>query len=139
MWQIAIRRLEMPISRFIAVYVGGAFAAGLLASLLLIFLTGGFAEGALFAGFSGVLLLFLLPVLAAGGAMAFPLLEVNRSANLIEREMHMFITRMGILSLGEVGAQTIFDILKQMRDYGELASEVQRIETLVDKWHTTLP
>jgi flagellar protein FlaJ len=51
----------------------------------------------------------------------------------------MFITRMGILSLGEVGAQSIFDILKQMRDYGELASEVQRIETLVDKWHTSLP
>jgi flagellar protein FlaJ len=46
---------------------------------------------------------------------------------------------MGILSIGEVGAQSIFDILKQMRDYGELASEVQRIETLVDKWHTSLP
>ena len=51
----------------------------------------------------------------------------------------MFITRMGILSLGEVGADTIFDILKQMKDYGELAQEVQRIETLVDKWHTSLP
>ncbi|MDP6865741.1 MAG: type II secretion system F family protein, partial [Candidatus Poseidoniaceae archaeon] len=50
-----------------------------------------------------------------------------------------FITRMGILSLGEVGAQSIFDILKQMRDYGELATEVQRIETLVEKWHTSLP
>ena len=46
---------------------------------------------------------------------------------------------MGILSIGEVGAQSIFDILKQMRDYGELASEVKRIETLVDKWHTSLP
>ena len=139
MWQIAIRRLEMPIGRFLAIYVGGAFAGGLLASLLLIFLTGGFAEGALFAGFSGILLLLLLPILAASGAIFFPLLEVSRSANLIEREMHMFITRMGILSLGEVGAQSIFDILKQMRDYGELASEVQRIETLVDKWHTSLP
>ena len=51
----------------------------------------------------------------------------------------MFITRMGILSIGEVGAQSIFDILKQMRDYGELASEVKRIETLVDKWNTSLP
>ena len=139
MWQIAIRRLEMPMGRFIAIYVGGAFAGGLLASLLLIFLTGGLAEGALFAGFSGILLLFLLPILAAAAAMAFPMLEVSRSANLIEREMHMFITRMGILSLGEVGAQSIFDILKQMRDYGELATEVQRIETLVDKWHTSLP
>ena len=139
MWQIAIRRLEMPVGRFIALYVGAAFAAGVLASLLMIFLTGGFAEGALFSGFSGILLLVLLPILAAAGAMAFPLLEVSRSANLIEREMHMFITRMGILSLGEVGAQSIFDILKQMRDYGELATEVQRIETLVDKWHTSLP
>ena len=139
MWQIAIRRLEMPVVRFITLYVGGAFVGGLLASLLLIFITGGFADGALFAGFSGVLLLFFLPILAAFGAFAFPLLEVSRSANLIEREMHMFITRMGILSLGEVGAQSIFDILKQMRDYGELASEVQRIETLVDKWHTSLP
>ncbi|MBJ14025.1 MAG: hypothetical protein CMB70_01460 [Euryarchaeota archaeon] len=139
MWQIAIRRLEMPMGRFLGLYVGGAFAGGLIASLLLIFLTGGLADGALFAGFSGILLLVLLPILAALGAMAFPLLEVSRSANLIEREMHMFITRMGILSLGEVGAQSIFDILKQMRDYGELATEVQRIETLVDKWHTSLP
>ena len=114
MWQIAIRRLEMPMGRFLALYVGGAFAGGLLASLILIFLTGGLADGALFAGFSGILLLFLLPILAALGAMAFPLLEVSRSANLIEREMLMFITRMGILSLGEVGAQSIFDILKQL-------------------------
>ena len=62
MWQIAIRRLEMPVVRFITLYVGGAFVGGLLASLLLIFITGGFADGALFAGFSGVLLLFLLPI-----------------------------------------------------------------------------
>jgi flagellar protein FlaJ len=139
MWQIAIRRLEMPFSRFLLFFVGGAFAIGLIFSLSIIFLTGGLAEGALFSGFSGILLLILLPIIAALGAMAFPILEVTRSANMIEREMHMFITRMGILSLGEVGAQTIFDILKQMRDYGELASEVQRIETLVDKWNTSLP
>ena len=118
MWQIAIRRLEMPISRFVLVYVGGAFAMGLIGSLLLIFLTGGLAEGALFSGISGILLILVLPIIASLGAIAFPMLEVTRSANMIEREMHMFITRMGILSLGEVGAQTIFDILKQMRDYG---------------------
>ena len=139
MWQIAIRRLEMPVSRFLLLFVGGAFAIGLIFSLSIIFLTGGLSEGALFSGFSGILLLIFLPIIAAGGAMTYPLLEVTRSANMIEREMHMFITRMGILSIGEVGAQTIFDILKQMRDYGELATEVQRIETLVDKWNTSLP
>ena len=139
LWQIALRRIDMPVQKYIAIFIGGSFLLGLIVASILIFLTGGFAEGALFAGFAGVLLLVFLPLLTAFGAVVFPMLEVQRSATLIEREMHMFITRMGILSLGEVGASTIFDILKQMSDYGELAKEVKRIETLVDKWHTSLP
>ena len=139
LWQIALRRIDMPVQMYIGIYVGGSFLLGLIVASILIFLTGGFAEGALFAGLAGVLMMILLPVMAALAAIAFPILEVQRSATLIEREMHMFITRMGILSLGEVGASSIFNILKQMSDYGELANEVQRIETLVDKWHTSLP
>ena len=138
-WQIALRRLEMPVSRFLFAFVLPAALAGLITAILLIFLTGGFSEGGLFAGFTGVFLIILLPILTGGAAIYFPILEVNRSAIKIEKEMHMFITRMGILSLGEVGADTIFDILRQMKDYGELAQEVKRIETLVDKWHTSLP
>lgn len=138
-WQIALRRLEMPVSRFLIFFILPAALAGLFSAALMIWLTGGFSEGGLFAGFTGIFLLILLPVLSGGAAIYFPVLEVNRSAILIEKEMHMFITRMGILSLGEIGADTIFDILKQMKDYGELAQEVQRIETLVDKWHTSLP
>jgi len=138
-WQIALRRLEMPVSRFIFSFIIPAAIAGFLTAALVIWLTGGFSEGGLFAGFTGIFLLMLLPLLSGGAAIYFPVLEVNQSAIKIEKEMHMFITRMGILSLGEVGADTIFDILKQMKDYGELAQEVQRIETLVDKWHTSLP
>ena len=138
-WQIALRRLEMPVPRFLLAFVLPAALAGLITAILLIWLTGGLSEGGLFAGFTGVLLIVLLPMLTGGAAIYFPILEVNRSAIKIEKEMHMFITRMGILSLGEVGADTIFDILRQMKDYGELAQEVKRIETLVDKWHTSLP
>tara|TARA_B100000683_G_scaffold853_1_gene876 strand:+ start:1198 stop:2961 length:1764 start_codon:yes stop_codon:yes gene_type:complete len=129
----------MPVPRFLFAFVLPAALAGLITAILLIFLTGGFSEGGLFAGFTGVFLIILLPILTGGAAIYFPILEVNRSAIKIEKEMHMFITRMGILSLGEVGADTIFDILRQMKDYGELAQEVKRIETLVDKWHTSLP
>ena len=139
LWQIALRRIDMQIPRYLFIFVGGSFTIGLIVAGLVIFLTGGFSEGALFSGFAGVFLLLLLPLMATIAAIAFPIMEVQRSATLIEREMHMFITRMGILSLGEVGASSIFNILKQMSDYGELASEVQRIETLVDKWHTSLP
>ncbi len=138
-WQIALRRLEMPVSRFLLLFIIPAALAGLVTAILLIFLTGGLGEGALFAGFTGVFLIILLPILTTGAAIYFPVLDLNRSAIKIEKEMHMFITRMGILSLGEVGAETIFDILRQMKDYGELANEVKRIETLVDKWHTPLP
>ena len=139
LWHIALRRLEMPIGRFLAIYVAPIVAVTFLTAIVLVFLTGGLGEGALFAGFTGVLFVLMLTSMALVAAVAYPVLEVQRSATLIEAEMHMFITRMGILSIGEVGAQSIFDILKQMRDYGELASEVQRIETLVDKWHTSLP
>ena len=53
--------------------------------------------------------------------------------------MHMFMTRMGILSLGESAEKGMFDVLKEMGDYGALAHEIQAIETLVTKWHTNLP
>jgi len=138
-WQIALRRLEMPVSRFLSLYVAPVVGVTFFLAIAIVVLTGGLAEGALFAGFTGFLFVILLTAMAAVAAIFFPILDVQRSANLIEEEMHMFITRMGILSIGEVGAQSIFDILKQMRDYGELASEVKRIETLVDKWHTSLP
>ena len=138
-WQVAIRRLEMPIIRFLVVFVGGAGLIGLITAIILIYLTGGLGEGALFQGFAGILMILVFPLITALAALSFPFLEAQRSATRIEKEMHMFITRMGILSLGEVGAKSIFDILKQMSDYGELASEVKRIETLVDKWHTSLP
>ena len=138
-WQVAIRRLEIPITRFLLLYVGGATLLGLISAISVIFVTGGFGEGALFQGFAGFLMIIVLPILSGLAALSYPILEVQKSATRIEKEMHMFITRMGILSLGEVGAKSIFDILKQMSDYGELASEVKRIETLVDKWHTSLP
>ena len=138
-WHIALRRLEMPVGRFLAVYVAPVATLTFIFSIFLVFATGGLGEGALFSGITGILLVILLTLMATMSAIAFPILEVQRSATLVEAEMHMFITRMGILSIGEVGAQSIFDILKQMRDYGELASEVKRIEILVDKWHTSLP
>ena len=134
LWQIALRRLDMPVSRFLMLYVGSAALVGLLTGLAFIIIAPG-----LFAGAIGIILVFLLPVILGLAAIYFPFLEVQRAALQIEKEMHMFITRMGILSLGEIGAQSIFDILRQMTDYGELAAEVKRIETLVDKWHTSLP
>ena len=131
-WQIALKRLDMDPSRYLTVYVGSAALMGLFTGLLLMLI-------GLFTGLFGIFILFFFSIISAGAALVFPILEVRKSANKIEKEMHMFVTRMGILSLGEVGARSMFDILRQMGDYGELAQEVKRIEVLVDKWHTALP
>ena len=40
-WQVAIKRLEMPIQRFLFLFVGGAAVTGLIAAILVVFLTGG--------------------------------------------------------------------------------------------------
>ena len=145
-WKIALRRLEMPFPQFLLRFVAPSAIAGLFSAIMMIWLTGGLSEGGLFAGFTGVILIIILPLITGGAAIYFPLLEVNRSAIAIEKEMHMFITRMGILSLGEINSETIFDILRQMKDvssknhnYGELAKEVKSINTLVEKWNTSLP
>ena len=58
-WQVAIRRLEIPILRFLILYVGGAGLLGLVTAVTLILLTGGFSEGALFQGFAGFLMILV--------------------------------------------------------------------------------
>ncbi len=133
-WQIAIRRLGMPIGEYALKIVLPASIFGLLIGAIIFYISSG-----LFTGASGLILALIFPILTGGAAAVWPLIETQRHAISIEREMHMFITRMGILSLGDAGAQSMFDILKQMGDYGALAEEVQAIETLVDRWHTNLP
>ena len=134
LWQIAIRRLGMPIQEYAIKVVTPATVSGLLVGAFVFWGASG-----LFTGISGLILALIFPLLTGASAAVWPLIQTQRTAIAIEREMHMFITRMGILSLGDAGAQSMFDILKQMGDYGALAEEVQSIETLVDRWHTNLP
>ena len=134
LWQIAIKRLEMPVGEYLIRYVTPAVVAGLLTGLGLMF-----ALPTLFGGAAGLIFVAMFPFLTGAAAIMWPLVQTQREAVEIEKEMHMFITRMGILSLGEVGAQSMFDILRQMGDYGALAKEVQAIETIVEKWHRALP
>ena len=44
-WQIALRRVEIPVGQFLLFYVGGSAIAGLLLAIILIFFTGGLADG----------------------------------------------------------------------------------------------
>ena len=134
LYQIAFRRMDTPLGEYAVKIVLPAFIAGALLSTFLFYTLSSF-----FIGASGLVLLILFPLISTLAAISWPIVQTLREAVLIEKEMHMFITRMGILSIGEVTSQSMFDILRQMSDYGALAKEVKSIETLVEKWHTSLP
>jgi len=134
LWEIALLRLGMPFSRYLMVFSLPAVIIGLIAGLSVWFSVSDSIGGA-----TAVVLVLMFPLLAFAGTIAYPVAQVSAEAIQIEQDMHMFMTRMGILSMGESAEKGMFDVLKEMGDYGALAHEIQAIETLVTKWHTNLP
>ena len=81
--------------------------------------------------------LLIAPIIA-GLMVAFPIFKWERRGSEIDREMHLFITRMGVLSASESARKEMFDILSKMREYRSLAIEINKIFILVDKWNVSL-
>lgn len=133
-WEIALLRLGMPFRRYLLLFSLPATIVGLIAGIAVWYSTSGAITGV-----AGVALILLFPLLTFAGTIFYPIAQVSAEAIQIEQDMHMFMTRMGILSMGESAEKGMFDVLKEMGDYGALAHEIQSIETLVTKWHTNLP
>ena len=133
-WQISLLRLGMPFSRYLLFFALPATLLGLVAGIGVWYSVGDVITGA-----QGLILILAFPLLTLAATLIYPITVVAAEATQIEQDMHMFMTRMGILSMGESAEKGMFDVLKEMGDYGALAHEIQAIETLVTKWHTNLP
>ena len=133
-WEIALLRLGMPFTRYLLFFSLPATLIGVIAGIAV-----WYTVSDVVSGLGAVSLILLFPLLSFSATIAYPVAQVSAEAIQIEQDMHMFMTRMGILSLGESAEKGMFDILKEMGDYGALAQEIQAIETLVSKWHTNLP
>ena len=133
-WQIALLRLGMPFGRYLMLFALPATILGLVAGISVWYSVSDVMTGA-----SAVILILAFPFLTLAATLIYPVTQVSAEAIQIEQDMHMFMTRMGILSMGESAEKGMFDVLKEMGDYGALAHEIQAIETLVTKWHTNLP
>ena len=133
-WEIALLRLGMPFTRYLLFFSLPATIIGLIAGI-----TVWYTVSDVVSGLGAVFLILIFPLLALAATILFPIAQVSAEAIQIEQDMHMFMTRMGILSMGESAEKGMFDVLKEMGDYGALAVEIQAIETLVTKWHTNLP
>jgi flagellar protein FlaJ len=86
--------------------------------------------------------LLLLVALAAWtvlGAFTYPVFAYERRGKAIDKDMHLFVTRIGAMSTDDVSRQSLRDILGQMKDYRELSKEVEKIHKLTVEWNVALP
>jgi flagellar protein FlaJ len=81
---------------------------------------------------------FLLIIILTSYVLLTPYLNYRTKGDLIDREMHLFITRMGVLSASEASRKEMFEVLASMREYGMLAQEIDKIFTLVSRWNVGL-
>ncbi len=86
-----------------------------------------------------VFLFSFLLFFVATVVLIFPYIIYIRAGKLIDRDMHLFVTRLGILSLAYVSRKDLFNILSEMKEYRELAKEIKKIYVLINKWNVDLP
>jgi len=79
-------------------------------------------------------LFVLLVMVIISGFILLPLINRQNRRRKIEQEMHLFITRVGVLSTSDISRKGIFDIALEMKEYGELAVEINKIFVLLDTW-----
>ncbi|MBM4249449.1 MAG: hypothetical protein FJ149_08480 [Euryarchaeota archaeon] len=81
---------------------------------------------------------FLLSAVVGSLMLFYPLFLWEQRGSDIDREMHLFITRMGVLAASESARKEMFDIISRMREYRSLAVEINKIFIMVDKWNVSL-
>ncbi len=84
------------------------------------------------------LLVLTFPVFLTVVTLLWPMVEWERRGKAIDRDMHLFITRIGTLSTGETARQDVLEMLSKMEGYRELAEEVRKIYKLAEEWHVGL-
>ncbi|SEK61066.1 archaellar assembly protein FlaJ [Haloferax larsenii] len=82
--------------------------------------------------------IFLLGGLLLGAAVLYPRLLVEQTRRGLENQLHLLITHMTVLSTTNIDRVAVFRTLAHEEEYGELATEMNRIVQLVDAWNQSL-
>ncbi|MEM4160430.1 MAG: type II secretion system F family protein [Thermoplasmata archaeon] len=84
------------------------------------------------------LLFVAVPLFICVYVVLHPLVIYERLGKSIDEDMHLFVTRLGVLSVAYVSRKEMFDILGEMKEYRALAREVKRVYDLMSKWNIAL-
>ena len=125
----AYRKMPMGIRRYVLTVLAPAIALFLVMALA--------------AVLAPIPLLVRIPVFLLGGllfvaALLYPRLRIEQTRTGLERQLHLFITHMTVLSTTNIDRIEVFRTLAREEEYGELAVETNRIAQLVDTWNQSL-
>jgi flagellar protein FlaJ len=82
--------------------------------------------------------IFFLGVLLVATAVLYPRLLIEQQRRGLENQIHLLITHMTVLSTTNIDRVEVFRALAREQEYGELATEMNRIVQLVDTWNQSL-
>ncbi len=81
---------------------------------------------------------FLLGALMLFAAIVYPRLRLEQIRTGLEKQFHLLVTHMTVLSTTNIDRIEVFRTLAREEEYGELAIEIHRISNLVDTWNQSL-
>ncbi len=128
------RNLNLSISKYMLTRVIPSTLLGLVISLAL-----GLTFPWVFLDTLFVITLYILPVFITIVAVLYPVIHDEIRSMKIDRDMHLFITRLGALSASEVSDRGFKELFGEMQMYGELGEELKRLEELANEWNMSLP
>ncbi|HID73608.1 MAG TPA: archaellar assembly protein FlaJ [Thermoplasmata archaeon] len=79
-----------------------------------------------------------IPVVITLYVALYPAIVWQRRGRAIDEEMHLFITRMGVITSQEIPRMSFVELLKEMEEYEDMGREVGKIFHLVRTWRLNL-
>lgn len=131
---LAYRDLDMDPKEWVLTRVLPAGAAAIILSALLVILL-----PAIFLStwaFSLLLLTILFITLAAA---MWPYVLWERKRQEIDDELHLFVMRIGVLSLSSSTRASIFEIASKEKSSRSIHSELEKVRELAKSWRVSLP
>ena len=125
----AYDRMDMPVRRYGMLVLGPATFFFVTSIVLAVVLPLALAVR---------LPIVFLGLLVFAAAVIYPKLLLEQERMALERQLHMVITHMTVLSTTNIDRVEVFRQLAGEEEYGRLAAEMGRVVLLVDAWNQSL-
>ena len=83
-------------------------------------------------------LIYSIPIYCILVVFIYPVAKFQTRKIEIDQNIHLFITRMGVLSTSKLNRKLLFKVLSENKEYGALSDEIDKIYFLIEYWNFNL-